>query len=332
MFASWFVRPVSLLMLMFAAGSASVQFSRPYETDTGVAGDAATPYAERLATLSPENPEGYLELGEEVLALARTSQETSLARRLFTLAYEHSRLAGHDPSVQASACVALADTTRFERDRRWLWSIVRLIDPRYSEPDWSRTVERQVSDRSAFRAAETLGLLRAGRGLRAREALRDERVREVFDWYAGLLTGTGPGDVLTELDTQAQRWPCPECKNERVVTTPEGGLRGPRVRCYTCAGNPGWELDERGLLATLRFESRVLSGVQRSGGAQLAADLAEPLRDPDPASVADAVGFDPDLCLFRGAVWVAVQAESEGDTGAGESGTDNAQGDSAGDG
>jgi hypothetical protein len=30
-----------------------------------------------------------------------------------------------------------------------------------------------------------LGLLRSGNGLRAREALRDERVREVFDWYAG---------------------------------------------------------------------------------------------------------------------------------------------------
>jgi hypothetical protein len=207
--------------------------------------------------------------------------------------------------------VALADTTRFERDRRWLWSIVRLIDPRYAEPDWSRTVERVVSDEAAFRSAVALGFLRSGNGLRAREVLRDERVREVFDWYSGLLTGTGPGDVLTRMDIQAGRWPCPECKNERVVRTPEGGLNGPRVRCFTCRGNPGWELSERGLLATLRFESRVLSGVQRSWGAQLAADLAEPLRDPDPAAVADAVGFDPALCLYRDGRWVAVPVDVE---------------------
>lgn len=277
------------------------------------AGDAAAEraHADRLGELTPQHPEGYLLLGEEVLALARNDADTRLARRLFTLAYEHARRSGRGAGTQASACIALADTTRFERDRRWLWSIVRLIEPRFAEPDWSRTVERVVSDRAAFRAAETLGLLRAGLGLRAREALRDEQVREVFEWYAGLLTGTGPGDVLTELDNQAARWPCPECKNERVVRTPEGGLRGPRVRCFTCRGNPGWELDERGLLATLRFESRVLSGVQRSWGAQLAADLAEPLRDPDPEAVADAVGFDPDRSLYRDGRWVSPDAPDQ---------------------
>lgn len=303
-----------LVLAMLAVRGASAQTSRPDTPDDGGDGVAERAYTDRLEALTPGDPISYLELGEEVLATARTDTDTRLARRLFTIAYEQTRLAGADAGTQASACIALADTTRFERDRRWLWSIVRLIEPRYAEPDWSRTVERVVSDEAAFRAAETLGLLRAGRGLRAREALRDERVREVFDWYAGLLTGTGPGDVLTELDKQADRWPCPECKNDRVVRTPEGGLRGPRVRCFTCRGNPGWELDDRGLLATLRFESRVLSGVQRSWGAQLAADLAEPLRDPDPAAVADAVGFDPDLNLFRGGRWVggnSVEIEDE---------------------
>ena len=260
-------------------------------------------FAERLEALRPEQPEGYLLLGEEVLAVARADHEIDLARQLFALAYEQARLAGDQPSIQTSACIALADTTRFERDRRWLWSIVRLIDPRYAEPDWSRTVERVVSDEAAYRSAVALGLLRSGHGLRAREALRDERVREVFDWYSGLLSGAGPGDVMTMLEGQAMRWPCPECKNDRVVRSPEGGLKGPRVRCFTCRGNPGWELRGNGLLATLRFEARVLSGVQRSWGAQLAADLGEPLRDPAPEAVADAVGVDASQSVFIDGAW-----------------------------
>jgi hypothetical protein len=313
----------AVLLVALAFGSvASAQSSVPRRAggDTGEAtlDGAARSFAAELGSLPADDPARCLQLGEEILALARTEGDRDTARRLFTIAYEGARTAGDRPGVQASACVALADTTRFERDRRWLWSIVRLIDPRYAEPDWSRTVERVVSDEAAFRSAVALGFLRSGNGLRAREVLRDERVREVFDWYSGLLTGTGPGDVLTRMDAQAERWPCPECKNERVVRTPEGGLNGPRVRCFTCRGNPGWELSERGLLATLRFESRVLSGVQRSWGAQLAADLGEPLRDPDPAAVADAVGYDPARRVLRDGVWrLPPEPASDGEPGEG---------------
>lgn len=294
-----------VISTVMIAGASAVQ---PTDSDQGAAqSEAPEPVhgglRARLESLRPEDPEGYLLAGEEVLATERTQAGEALARRLFTLAYEHARLAGDRPGVQTTACIALADTTRFERDRRWLWSIVRLIDPRYNEPDWSRTVERVVSDEAAFRSAVALGLLRSGHGLRAREALRDDGVREVFDWYSGLLTGAGPGDVMTMLEGQAERWPCPECRNDRVVRRRDGGLDGPRVRCFTCRGNPGWELGERGMLSTLRFESRVLAGVQRSWGAQLAADLGEPLRDPDPAAVADAVGVDTALCVFRDGAW-----------------------------
>lgn len=266
---------------------------------------------DRLVTLEPGSPERYLELGEEILALARTEDDSALARHLFGLAYELARLAGDQPGTQASACIALADTARFERDRRWLWSIARLVDPRYNEPDWSRTVERTVSRESAYLAATTLGLLRAGEGVRAREHLRDPSVRDVFVWYSGLLTGTGPGDVLSTLDREADRWPCPECRNARIVRTHEAG--DVRVsRCFTCRGNPGWELGETAFLATLRFESRVLSGVQRSWGAQLAADLGEPLRDPDPSAVAPSVGVDARRSVYRDGRWETGGTEPDG--------------------
>ncbi len=286
---------ILLIGTLGPTGTASAQWE---------AGPGVSPgFADRLESLRPDDPEGYLRLGEEVLVLASGEDGRALARRLFALAYELARVDRRSPAVQASACIALADTARFERDRRWLWSIVRLIDPRYSEPDWSRTVEREVSRESAFRAATTLGLLRAGEGVRAREMLRDPAVRDVFGWYSGLLTDAGPGDVLSVLDAEAERWPCPECRNARAVRTPQGGEVA-LARCFTCQGNPGWALSPRAFLATLRFESRVLAGVQRSWGAQLAADLGEPLRDPDPALVTAAIGIDPRLSVYRDGRWV----------------------------
>lgn len=298
---------VSMLCVTWLVRTSPAQDSRQ-----GADSAAELQWADRLEGLRPDAPSAYLRLGEEVLAVGRTEGERTLARRLFGLAYEFARLEGDRPGVQASACIALADTARFERDRRWLWSIARLIDPRYSEPDWSRTVDRPVGENEAFRAATTLGLLRSGDGARAKELLRDESVRAVFRWYSGLLTGTGPGDVLGILDAEADRWPCPECRNERVVRSGNGSI-GPRTRCFTCRGSPGWQLSESGLLATLRFESRVLSGVQRSWGAQLAADLGEPLRDPDPAAVADAIGIDPSLTVYRDGRWAAPARTEEND-------------------
>ncbi|USN98500.1 MAG: hypothetical protein H6810_10035 [Phycisphaeraceae bacterium] len=289
-----------VLLLLVVPALAAAQSKTPGAADTPLA--AQPEFALRLAALSPDDPAAYLRLGEEVLALGKADEDAALARRLFGLAYELARRDADKPGVQASACIALADTARFERDRRWLWSIARLIDPRYSEPDWSRTVERDVSPESAFYAATTLGLLRSGEGVRARELLRDPGVRSVFTWYSGLLTGTGPGDVLTMLDREAQRWPCPECHNERIVHQMKDG-QAVTVRCFTCRGNPGWPLSEAGFLATLRFESRVLAGVQRSWGAQLAADLGEPLRDPDPAAVVRSIGVDATKCVYSDGHW-----------------------------
>lgn len=291
---------LAALLIALLAGPAS------RAQDAPPPGPASTleEFADRLAALTPHDPGAYLLLGEDILARASDDRDIALARHLFALAFEHARIAGDRPGVQASACIALADTARFERDRRWLWSIARLIDPRYAAPDWSRTVDRVVTEEAALLAATTLGLIRAGEGVRARELLKDQRVREVFVWYSGLLTGAGPGDVLSLLDTQAARWPCPECRNARVVRSAPAP-DAPTVRCHTCRGNPGWELTPSAMLATLRFESRVLAGVQRSWGAQLAADLGEPLRDPEPAAVVRALGVDPALSLFRDGAWVA---------------------------
>ncbi|MEO0715769.1 MAG: hypothetical protein AAFY58_02125, partial [Planctomycetota bacterium] len=102
----------------------------------------------------------------------------------------------------------------------------------------------------------------------------------------------------------AERWPCPNCRNDRVVAvTRENPPR--REICAVCEGDPGPKLSADERVATLRFESRLLTGIHKSWAAQIAADLGAPLRDADPAQLPLAMGVDPELNIYRDGAWVA---------------------------
>lgn len=264
---------------------------------------------QRLTALDPSDPLEYLELGEEIAAEAATDAQFGLAERLFVLAFElerseRERSPGSRGATRAAACFALADITPSERRARWLRAIARVIDPRYATPDWTGSVDRPLSRRDAFRAAEAIGLVRSGDGARARDLLDRPEVARIFDRYSALLTGAGPSEILSELRAEAARWPCPECRNERV-SVKRLNQDVERSLCNYCKGNPGWALSRGGLVANLRFESAMLSGVQRSWGAQLAIDLGAPLRDPDPADVAPTYRVDPTRPYWRDGRWVS---------------------------
>ena len=262
--------------------------------------------ADRLASLGPEYPEAYFLLGEEVAADAQGDGDLDLARELYALAFE---LAGPDgsapsPSLRASICIALAQITRGERDQRWLRSISRSLDPRYATTDWAGATEPTVSMATAYDAATAVGAVRSGDGVLAKNLLEEPGVGALLDRYGGLITGTGPARMHAPLQEEAARWPCPECRNKRVSTTRPNGEPVHHI-CRTCDGSPGWRLSHEGLIGTLRFESWVLRGVQRSWSAQIAADSGPPLRDPDPAELAPTFGVSADRPYFRDGEWAA---------------------------
>ncbi len=304
---------IVVLAMMVVCGAAA----QPAPRASTEAGDSATVatlaerlpgLADRLAALDPADPSGYLELGEEVAAEATTDAEFNLAERLFVLAFELERSGSDDgPGARGvtrpAACFALAEITPSERRARWLRAIARVIDPRYAMPDWTGSVDRPLSRREAFRAAEAIGMVRSGDGARARDLLERPEVARIFDRYSALLTGAGPSEVLSELEAEAARWPCPECRNERV-SVKRLNQDVERSLCNYCGGNPGWALSRGGLIANLRFESAMLSGAQRSWGAQLAIDLGAPLRDPDPAEVAPTYRVDPTRPYWRDGRWI----------------------------
>jgi len=256
----------------------------------------------RLGALDPDTPQAYYILGEEVAAEAATEEDFSLAKRLYILTIVLASQDDDGATLAASAAVALADITRADSDRRALWSIARTLDPRYGVRDWSRSTEVTITDDVAYLTATVLGQIRAGWGSTVLSDLRRPEVRRLIQRYSALMTGSINQNVFPELERWAQAWPCPECRNERIVTKRHTGKIERRL-CYTCGGNPGPKLTTEQLIGQLRFESFLLNSRQRSWGAQIAADLGEPLRDADLSTLPLRFGVDPTLVYYRDGHW-----------------------------
>lgn len=257
----------------------------------------------RLVALEPSRPLDYFLLGEEVASEAVTREEEELARRLFGLAFELDRVDGSHSWLAPSSCLALASLARLESDKRWLRALAGRLDPVYGEPEWRDPAMRAGVSDAAFDAAEAIGSVRSGDGIRARDLLDQPGVRRLIEQYGQLLGFSSASGAVWQVDRWASSWPCRECGNERVVFRPN--TQPPSYReCYTCRGNPGPELSQAQLVAQLRFESHLLHGISRSWGAQLSLDYAAPLREPLADELATVLEIDPALAYWRDGRWV----------------------------
>lgn len=264
----------------------------------------AADYGAKLAALTPNKPEGYFLLAEEVADETPTPEQEALARTLYVLAFELDRRPGHAGTLAPSAALGLARVERLERDRRWLVALAAAIDRRYALPDWTVPAGGTITDDVAYQAATVLGLARSGEGREARKWLEKPGVADTLKKYERLIGDTGETGALARLAKYIDAWPCPQCHNERTVTVQ--GEHGPEKRlCPTCHGNPGPELSDDELIAQLRFEAALLNGIQRSWAAQVIVDQSAPLRDPDPEELAATYRVDPDKPYWRGGTWVA---------------------------
>lgn len=276
-----------------AVVSALFVFAAPIHAQTAVQTDspgwspelrAAIPGLEkRLGALTPEDPRLYFELAEEVADESREPEDVALARQLYALAHQtdESRHQGRH-KLAPSVCLGLADLENIEQTAAWLKAMAGAFDKRYVATDWNVKTRPSTSQTLALQAATVLGLVRAGEGRRALDLLSEPGVEELITRYEPLLSPTGTRSGLVRLRSQAAIWPCPECKNQRILPyrTQEGGVQ--QELCHTCHGDPGPELSPDELAAHLRFEVRLLSGLQSSWTAQLIVNQEAPLLDPEP--------------------------------------------------
>ncbi|TVQ30592.1 MAG: hypothetical protein EA376_12065 [Phycisphaeraceae bacterium] len=257
----------------------------------------------RLGALAPENPLAYFELAEEVAYESDTPEGLDLARRLFALAFELDRRA-HDRAdagpLGASVCLALADLSTSSSERRWLHALAGTMERRDEPVDWSVLAPRGPTREASFQVSEAMGLYRAGEYRRARNILDNPEATETLHRYRALIQNEIVGIThRTQVETA-----CRECRNRRIVRSQHDSAGAQRL-CYTCGGNPGPQLTDEQIVEHLRFESILLSGVQRSWAAQIVVDRGAPLRDLDPDELAPLMNADPDRPYWRQGAWVA---------------------------
>ncbi|MFG0243892.1 MAG: hypothetical protein ACF8R9_13980 [Phycisphaerales bacterium JB054] len=299
---------LAVILAGLLAPSARAQDAEPEAPaapdESGTPRDLPAWVVTRLEALEPDDAESYFLLGEEIIDLSPSKTGENLARELFALAFELDRRDGSPSWIAPSSCIALASIARLESDERWLRAIANRIDPRYSPAPWrTASAEGGGVSSAAFAAAETVGETRAGHGIQARALLEKPGVRDLLLRYGRMLGFSASTGAAWQIEQWAGDWPCRECGNERVVFRPNTDPPSYR-ECYTCRGNPGPKLSTQEIVAQLRFESRLLQGISRSWGAQLAIDLAAPLREPVPDELAPVLGVDADLAYWRDG-WVA---------------------------
>lgn len=297
------------ILALLAAGFTSQPSERRPDPPAGLAALAQRipDLLPRLEGLAPSAPAAYFELAEEVASESIDGAGDLLARQLYVLAFVHDAPGPGATGLRAGACLGLARVERIEETRQWLIATAGRIDSRYAGADWSASAEPALTDDAALKSATVLGLIRAGEGLKALALMDDPEVRSTLRRYERLLGETGLTGGFDRLLTHARAWPCPECGNRRLVT--RNTRQGPENRlCNTCLGNPGPRLAPAEFITHLRFESRLLNGIQRSWSAQIAADAGAPLLDPDPEQVPEVFrtryGIQPSHAYFRAGQWV----------------------------
>jgi len=258
----------------------------------------------RLETLDGSDAEAYFLLAEEVADEVRNADHVRLARQLYLFAYEIEREAGGARPLAPSICLGLRAIDRVDDTRAWLAAMAGALDSRYEEPDWATSLGAGASEAGAFKTATMLGLARSGLGSRALALRDDPEVRDALKRYGSMLGAAAEASI----DAMIRAWPCTECRNERSVQRRTS--QGVETRlCNTCLGNPGPRLTLEEYIVQLRFESRLLKGVQRSWAAQLAMDGGAPLLDADPEGLARALsaryGLQTERRLWRDGAWVA---------------------------
>jgi hypothetical protein len=288
---------VALCCLIVTSGA-----SQPQPDPTSETPEIVTKYRAKLDALTPAHPEAYFQLGEEVADEATDLHARRLATELYVLSFELSVNRPTGKPIAAGACLALAELRKAERDRKWLLALARTLDPRRVPPEWLSRPAAPTTDSTAYQIATAMGLVRSGDGVQARQILDRPEVKMSLEGYDRTMTAMGITGGAGGIVREAQRWPCPECQNDRIKkigTPPEAKI------CPNCFGDPGPELTASEFLAQLRFESMILQGAQRSWAAQVAADAGAPLMDPDAAGLAGAFDVDPALVLWHDGHWVA---------------------------
>jgi hypothetical protein len=284
-------RPLQALLL-----SASLGLVAPAPLDARQTERSDAALEARLGALDPARPMEYFELAEEV-ADAGGKPGVALARRLYALAWETAHRSGDaalEARLGASVCIALADLSGSDAERRWLFALCRSVG---GAPRDDQSLASWEGEGDGLAIAEVLGAYRAGETLRARAALDASGRRERLLRLDEALRGRAAG-IVRAIETTSL---CPECRNRRAVRIAGDSGQAWRL-CSTCKGNPGPALSRQELLDLLRAEAVALDARPRDWSESLLVDPS-PALEVDLAEIARRLKVDPEATVWRDGDW-----------------------------
>ncbi|MEC9372463.1 MAG: hypothetical protein VYC34_01410, partial [Planctomycetota bacterium] len=115
-----------------------VIFMAPIAILLGAAADpnASLRWADRLESLTPSRPIDYFELAEEIAFEADNPEDERLASTLYVLSFELDRRRAGAETLGRSVCLALAQLSKSEEERRWLLAMSKSLDRRDAPARW----------------------------------------------------------------------------------------------------------------------------------------------------------------------------------------------------
>jgi len=279
-----------------------------HNTDSGRSTESNLISYEDLSRLQPDDPVSYFRLGEKALDV----RDYDPARRLLTLA------AVLDPDdLGTSACLALAEMARMEGnaiDEAYFSAIARLFPGEGVHQNRAGIIEHHTSQlETASEVAFLFGSCRRGFG---------NAVHRVFGNASQLDLLLSMYPDLQPIITRCLRWceehpSCPSCKNAGVVDCPvcRGGTDPGQCKtchrlgfglCRACRGQPGMILSDEEFLSFLMIEQALLGGSSASWSAQYELGHGQHRAILSPSHLADYVGIDARLTVYRDGRWVGL--------------------------
>ncbi len=254
-------------------------------------------WRDRMGQISPDTPESYLLLAEEMLDGATDPAVMRVASELLARAVTFGHAAG-DTATASSAALALADASSDPSTRRALRGLARWLEPRLTPAVWNEPRRATNAGSTDYQIAVAIGNARSGLGQFVRQALRRPEVSSRADATSPMLEQMGLLGGRDWIERAASGWPCPECSNSLITR------RGNERRlCGTCKGMPGPSLGLVEYVATLRAELFLLRGDESEWSRQIVMDGGEPLQLLDVSGVARLYSIDPSKGYFRGGKW-----------------------------
>lgn len=250
----------------------------------------------RLQSLDPEAPMAYFELAEDFTFELPDVEARRIARTLFVLAYELDRRARTPHGLGRSACLALAELAESPGEAQWLLEMARSFDPQPAAgavPGLIGGREQELRTPS-LRLAEAIGLGRNDEGTKVKARTAKPEVAALLPRAIRDL-----GTASRVLETAQTKPHCAGCGGRRFDVAIADGANASLAPCPVCLGNPGLRLSAADFLASLRVESQLLRAEHQFWSAQTLADQSAPLREPDPAELAEAFDADAERPYWR---------------------------------